>query len=322
MKIPTRWIVSGDSDGILKCWAQQLILSPFLPTDVTEKLWKTLEAGTLPVYMGAPNIQEHAPPNSIISWHDFDSTKELGDYLNDVTKNRTLYESYHAWRKQPLPSSFHNKYDFTHIHSICRVCRWAHARLYGYTFDHPSQSIQEPAISREVCWDAATQLVAHPVREGWLQGSQELLFASDDPSTCQKQGVEQTTQVGTWTRTVTNWDGVLDIEIEGTGEDGVYQLTAPIQGSTHELSPRHWQVQNSQSRLTLLTSWDAKIQVDSFSQGVIGIEMRGQKKMKIRIIAEDIEHFYPGTDKEGNYFGDLMVKDFVRPVERFLLLGD
>ena len=45
---------------------------------VTEKLWATLQAGTLPIYYGAPNVKEHAPPHSIISWHDFNSTKAAG----------------------------------------------------------------------------------------------------------------------------------------------------------------------------------------------------------------------------------------------------
>lgn len=290
-------------------------------SDVTEKLWSTLASGTLPVYMGAPNIWDHAPPNSIIVYDDFGSAQELGAYLNQVANNRTLYDSYHAWRKQPLPPSFHEKYDFTHVHSICRICRWAHARLYGFTFHHPSQSIREPTVARDVCWDTATQLISYPIRELWWQASQVLRAASEDQSTCQvlQDLIIPTTQVGTWTRTVKTSDGVIDITIEGTGEDGMYQLGLAVQGSAYRLSDRHWRVQNAQSRITLLSSWAANLETETLSKGVVNIPMRGQKKMQLRLIFEDLELLYQDGDRESTYFGDLMVKDFEKPVERFLI---
>ena len=272
--------------------------------------------------MGAPNIRDHAPPNSIISWHDFGSTQELAKYLTIVATNKTLYESYHAWRQQPLPPSFHKKYDFTHVHSTCRTCRWAFARKYGYTFDHASQSIKPPIISREPCWDVETQLLSYPVRELWLQASTVLLAASENHIACHKSGwAQSTTKVGMWTRSVTTSDAVLDIEIEGRGEDGMYQLGLPVQGPAYKVSPRHWQVHNNSSRIILLTSWEAQLQTDSLSQGVVSIEMRGMMKMNVRLIFEDIDLFYPDGDEEPSYFGNLMVKDFDNPVQQFLVFG-
>lgn len=289
---------------------------------ITEKLWATFESGTIPVYMGAPNVQEHAPPNSIISWHDFESTQALGEYLNKVANDRALYESYHAWRQQPLPESFHKMYDFTKVHSVCRICRWAHARMYGYTFDHSSQAIQEPALPRQLCLDPASQLLTHPVKERWLRGAEILRSSTEASGTCQSQGFQQAIQIGTWTRTISNWDGVLDIEIAGTGEDGVYQLTVPIEGTPSQQllsgpnGPVMWTVQNSQSRMTILTSWAATL---TSNGPVISIEMRAQKTMKIRIIVEDLDRFYDGGENESNYFGDLLMKDFLNPMEQFLI---
>ena len=90
---------------------------------VTEKLWSALASGVLPVYFGAPNIHDHVPHNSIINVRDFASIPVLAEYLLQVASNRSLYESYHSWRKQPsLPPSFLQKYNFTRTHSICRMC--------------------------------------------------------------------------------------------------------------------------------------------------------------------------------------------------------
>jgi hypothetical protein len=280
-----------------------------------------LRSGTLPVYLGAPNVRDHAPSNSIISWHDFPSTHELGTYLIQVANNRTLYESYHTWRTQPLPPAFRKKYDFTHVHSICRICRWAHARRYGYTFDHDTQAIKAPIIDRQPCWDSVTQLVSYPIRELWWQESTLLVAANENVDTCdkKKEDYRYTKVVGTWKRTLRNTDGVLDIAIEGTGEDGMYQLGLAVHGTAVEVTKRQWKVENGQSRLTLLTNWDAKLRLDALTQGVADFEMRGLKSMKIRIIMEDIDYFYPNSTSETSYFSDLMIKDFRQPIEQFLI---
>lgn len=160
---------------------------------ITKKLWGTLAAGVLPVYYGAPNVRDHAPPNSIILKDDFNSTKELGLYMNKVTANKTLYESYHAWRKKPLPEWFHRKYYFRHSHSICRLCRWAYAKKYGLGWNHKNQTVQDPVVSRNVKYDAASERVIHPYRESW--------------STLGKEG---------WRRSVFEHDGVIDIWFEAS----------------------------------------------------------------------------------------------------------
>ncbi len=65
---------------------------------ITEKLWGTLASGTLPVYYGAPNIKLHAPAHSIIFVDDYETSQDLANYLIRLTKDKALYESYHAWR--------------------------------------------------------------------------------------------------------------------------------------------------------------------------------------------------------------------------------
>jgi hypothetical protein len=135
---------------------------------ITEKVWGALEAGTLPVYMGAPNIKDHVPPHSIIVVDDFASLDDLSRYLMKLSKDRNLYNEYHAWRLQPtLDAHFYQKYQFTHVHSTCRICKWAFAKRYGWGWSHVQQEIVAPLIARRTCRNKLG-LVGHPFKEYWL----------------------------------------------------------------------------------------------------------------------------------------------------------
>ena len=62
---------------------------------ITEKLWRTLEAGSVPVYKGSPSVIDWAPnDHSIILVDDFSSPQVLANYLLDLDKNDTEYEKY------------------------------------------------------------------------------------------------------------------------------------------------------------------------------------------------------------------------------------
>jgi len=95
---------------------------------VTEKLWGALDAGVLPVYYGAPNVWQNAPPGSVVNVLDFPSTEALAAHLRAILANETLYESYHAWRYRPLPAWWVARFEITRTHSECRTCLWADAR--------------------------------------------------------------------------------------------------------------------------------------------------------------------------------------------------
>lgn len=90
---------------------------------ITEKLWGGFESGSLPVYFGAPNVDEHVPPNSLIHL-THQNVDKVGPLLKRLSENKKEYDMYHKWRTKPLPKTFHDKYDFTHIHGICRSCRY------------------------------------------------------------------------------------------------------------------------------------------------------------------------------------------------------
>ncbi len=67
---------------------------------ITEKLWRSFQSGTVPVYKGSPSVTDWAPDNhSIILLDDFASPKELADYLKYLDTNDEEYEKYLGYKK-------------------------------------------------------------------------------------------------------------------------------------------------------------------------------------------------------------------------------
>jgi len=92
---------------------------------VTEKLMCALQAGTLPIYMGAPNIDEWTPgDHSIIKVSDFAGPRELGDYITYLDQNPDEYNKYFEWKKTGLLPRFKEKYDHCVFYGAeCRLCQ-------------------------------------------------------------------------------------------------------------------------------------------------------------------------------------------------------
>lgn len=108
---------------------------------ITEKLWGGLESGSLPIYYGAPNVMEHVPYKSIIHL-THENVDSVGPLLKRLSENKKEYDKYHKWRKEPLPQAFIEKYKFTHVHGLCRSCRFNVCRHdSNCKWDHSSQSI-------------------------------------------------------------------------------------------------------------------------------------------------------------------------------------
>ena len=78
---------------------------------------------------GAPNIALRAPEGSFIDASAFESTSALASHLREVSSNKTMFDSYHAFRYKPLPQWFTALWNFTRVHSECRTCQWAANRL-------------------------------------------------------------------------------------------------------------------------------------------------------------------------------------------------
>ena len=258
---------------------------------ITEKLWGSLfRSGAIPIYYGSPNIEEHVPPNSLINAHKFPNAKALWKHLVEVSNNRTVYDSYHAWRQHPLPESFVRKYIFTHTHSLCRMCRWAFAKQYGYGWNHEQQTVEEELVlsQRKLCWDKSSGLLTKPFRETWLSAAFQDFGIDANHAMCSDQDHqgcnaslplnEVCDEVGAATprsitiankafrRTVWSHDGVLDLKLEQLSQERrsgmVLKLQSPFLKDVDEhldwnhVNNRHFWVQGKSFRMTIITTQD------------------------------------------------------------------
>ena len=73
--------------------------------------------------MGAPNVDDYLPgPHSIIKVSDFKTAKELGDYVNMLSKNPDKYNEYHKWRGNGWSANYTSMIQETYHSLPCRVC--------------------------------------------------------------------------------------------------------------------------------------------------------------------------------------------------------
>ncbi|CAL8136838.1 unnamed protein product [Orchesella dallaii] len=66
---------------------------------VTEKFFRTLELGLVPVVYGGADYDEIAPPNSFVNVESFESPKELAKFLIELDAKPKEYKKYFEWRK-------------------------------------------------------------------------------------------------------------------------------------------------------------------------------------------------------------------------------
>ncbi len=69
------------------------------PDYVTEKFYRALKNGIIPIVYGGADYTQYAPPHSYIHVADFRSPKELTDYLHLLASNEALYNKYFDWKK-------------------------------------------------------------------------------------------------------------------------------------------------------------------------------------------------------------------------------
>jgi hypothetical protein len=266
-------------------------------------------------------VKAHAPPNSIIVAHDYKNPQDLGNHLVQLTHDRALYESYHQWRYQPIDTAFAEKYAFTNTHSNCRMCKFAYATRHGLAWNHSKQEIQEPFISHKTCRNKVG-LVGHPFKEYWLTtgGETVAVTSSDGTKTCELASSNRVIDIdrGAILRKVYDQDGVTDLYISKKKGDKNYtlKLETPIASSDFfELDNDVRWLQDSKSRMTILTNGAVVPSVTE--QGTVEILISSE--MKVRIIVENVDHFHKGTREIPSYFGDLMVRDFLSPIQAYRL---
>jgi len=62
---------------------------------VTEKFWRCLQLGVVPIYLGAPNIDKYLPTTkSAVVVQNFSSVKDVADYVIQLNSNDQKYREY------------------------------------------------------------------------------------------------------------------------------------------------------------------------------------------------------------------------------------
>ena len=91
---------------------------------VTEKFFDPLIAGSVPIYLGAPNIEDFAPgDHCYINVDSFSSVKALADYILELDNDRARYDAYLNWKKLPFRNEFNRKIDSIEERSLIRLCK-------------------------------------------------------------------------------------------------------------------------------------------------------------------------------------------------------
>lgn len=89
---------------------------------VTEKFFDPLLVGSVPVYMGAPNIDDFAPgEHCYVNVAHFKGPRELAEYLMFAAGNPSEYDSYLAWKTEPLRQRFLDKVEVVTKDSFLRL---------------------------------------------------------------------------------------------------------------------------------------------------------------------------------------------------------
>jgi len=96
---------------------------------VTEKFFDPLAAGSVPVYLGAPNAEAFAPGNDcFIDATHYPSPRALAEHLLALAADEAAYARYLRWKTEPLRPSFLAMVEEVRHSALCRL-----ASLVGLT---------------------------------------------------------------------------------------------------------------------------------------------------------------------------------------------
>ena len=97
---------------------------------VTEKLFDPLRAGSIPVYIGANNVDNYLPcinASCIIEVRKFVDPKDLASHLLHVSQSENMFNALHAWRAHPMREDFIQLTKLTRQNYQCATCERAAA---------------------------------------------------------------------------------------------------------------------------------------------------------------------------------------------------
>ncbi|KAF8013706.1 hypothetical protein BT93_I1539 [Corymbia citriodora subsp. variegata] len=90
---------------------------------VTEKYFQSLVAGSVPVVIGAPNIEDFAPaPGSYLHIKELKDVPEVAKTMKYLSENPVAYNQSLRWKYEGPSDSFKALVDMAAVHSSCRLC--------------------------------------------------------------------------------------------------------------------------------------------------------------------------------------------------------
>ncbi|GAV77429.1 LOW QUALITY PROTEIN: Glyco_transf_10 domain-containing protein [Cephalotus follicularis] len=90
---------------------------------VTENFFQSLVAGTVPVVVGPPNIQEFAPAlGSILHIKELRDVESVAEAMKHLAGNPVAYNHSLRWKYEGPSDSFKALVDMAAVHSSCRLC--------------------------------------------------------------------------------------------------------------------------------------------------------------------------------------------------------
>ncbi|KAL6522574.1 Alpha-(1,3)-fucosyltransferase 11 [Orobanche minor] len=98
---------------------------------VTEKFFQSLVAGTVPVVIGAPNIQDFAPsPSSILHIREVKDVDSIANTMKYLAKNASAFNESLRWKYEGPSDSFKALVDMAAVHSSCRLCIFLATKIH------------------------------------------------------------------------------------------------------------------------------------------------------------------------------------------------
>ncbi|XP_060075579.1 glycoprotein 3-alpha-L-fucosyltransferase A-like [Ylistrum balloti] len=99
---------------------------------ITEKFWKSLKQGSVPIVNWTPEQAGNIPKSTYINIHDFNGAEELGKYLIMLSTNKKLYKQYFSWRTQ-------YKLDIDELYAFRYLCDALHKPMIAQTIINPNR---------------------------------------------------------------------------------------------------------------------------------------------------------------------------------------
>jgi hypothetical protein len=91
---------------------------------VTEKFYDPLITGSVPVYLGAPNVSDFAPgENCFINTSEWNDPESLARYLIELSRDDELYAGYFEWKNKPFLPKFRELLEIQKVNQFVRLCK-------------------------------------------------------------------------------------------------------------------------------------------------------------------------------------------------------